>query len=151
MLRIKIEEVSRVRAGVLSGLRNLLLQLAPSEPNLNAEALQEMVSAKNTFLYIVREAQKTDKIIAGCTLLVYTLLNAKHARIEDMVVDQAFRRQGIGRELMRFVLQKAAQEGACKVELTAHPERKAANRLYRRLGFKPRKPNVFVFELGQKI
>jgi ribosomal protein S18 acetylase RimI-like enzyme len=39
----------------------------------------------------------------------------------------------------------AVEEGAETVALTSRPEREAANRLYRRLGFVRRETNVYVW------
>ena len=149
MFKIKIERVNEINTGIVNGLRNLLPQLSPSVPNPTDEALKTIIGSKNTFLHIVRNPQNPRNIIASLTLFIYPLLSGRRARLEDVVVDEAFRRKGIGEQLMRFALQEAARKGVNKVELTSHPKRKAANRLYQKLGFKQRKTNVYVFDAGK--
>ena len=65
------------------------------------------------------------------------------AWIEDVVVDGAYRRQGIGNALVRAAIERAREAGARRVDLTSRPTREAANRLYRRLGFAQRETNVY--------
>ncbi len=72
------------------------------------------------------------------------------AWIEDVVVDEAVRGQGVGEALSREAVRRAAAAGARTVDLTSRPSREAANRLYRRLGFVERETNVYRYESGQK-
>ena len=69
------------------------------------------------------------------------------ARIEDVVVDERARGDGVGEALTREAMTLAREAGAKHLELTSHPSRAAANRLYRRLGFEQRDTNVFRLEL----
>ena len=72
---------------------------------------------------------------------------ALRAWIEDVVVDEAARGQGVGEALNRAALERAATAGARTVDLTSRPSREAANRLYQRLGFEPRETNVYRYDL----
>src|SRR5207245_1485069 len=78
-------------------------------------------------------------------LLVYRIPTGLKARIDDVVVDEAARGQGAGEALTREAMRLAAEAGARTVELTSRPEREAANRLYRRLGFERRETNLYVW------
>ena len=69
------------------------------------------------------------------------------ARIEDVVVDEAARGQGIGAALTQAAIRLAAAEGARTVDLTSRPSRAAANRLYERLGFRLRDSRMYRFTI----
>jgi len=69
------------------------------------------------------------------------------AWIEDVVVDERARRRGVGEALIAAAIRLAEESGARHVNLTSRPEREAANRLYRRLGFEERETNVYRFRL----
>ncbi|MED5220550.1 MAG: GNAT family N-acetyltransferase, partial [Actinomycetota bacterium] len=69
------------------------------------------------------------------------------AWIEDVVVDEAARGQGVGEALNREAIGRAQAEGATTVDLTSRPSREAANRLYQRLGFQERSTNVYRLDL----
>ena len=68
------------------------------------------------------------------------------AHLEDIVVDETVRGQGIGEALVRYALDIAREAGANGVALTTNPQREAANRLYQRLGFNRWKTNVYFYE-----
>ena len=60
------------------------------------------------------------------------------AWIEDVVVDEAARGQGIGSALTVEALRIAREAGARTVDLSSRPSRVAAGRLYEKLGFQAR-------------
>jgi len=70
------------------------------------------------------------------------------AWIEDVVVDEAGRGQGVGAALVQAALERSAERGARTVDLTSRPSREAANRLYLRLGFETRDTNVYRKDLA---
>jgi len=65
--------------------------------------------------------------------------------IEDVVVDETARGQGVGEAILREGLDLARNAGANGVALTSNPGRAAANRLYRRMGFVPRETNAYFY------
>jgi GNAT superfamily N-acetyltransferase len=58
------------------------------------------------------------------------------AQIESLRVDTKCRNLGIGREMMKWAIERAKQRGAHVVQLTTHLTRKDAHRFYECLGFK---------------
>jgi ribosomal protein S18 acetylase RimI-like enzyme len=57
------------------------------------------------------------------------------ALIEELVVDEGARRQGIGRALIQAALDWARAQGCSEVELSTEPDNLKAQAFYRRLGF----------------
>jgi ribosomal protein S18 acetylase RimI-like enzyme len=80
-------------------------------------------------------------------VVVYTTPIWVKARIEDVVVDQTAREQGVGEALVRECIEMARRRGAGIVELQSARSREAANRLYPRLGFELRDSNVYRLNL----
>lgn len=58
--------------------------------------------------------------------------------VEDVIVDQAVRRQGIGSRLMRELERRAVEEGCSYLLLVTETNRTAAVRFYESLGYHPR-------------
>jgi ribosomal protein S18 acetylase RimI-like enzyme len=81
--------------------------------------------------------------VGSLTLVMFRIPTGMRAWIEDVVVDEAARGQGVGEALSRTAVNLAQQAGARTVDLTSHPDREAANRLYSRLGFEQRATNVY--------
>ena len=57
------------------------------------------------------------------------------AQVESVRIDKRFQSQGIGSEMMKWVMERATQRGAHAVQLTTHKSRVDAHRFYERLGF----------------
>jgi ribosomal protein S18 acetylase RimI-like enzyme len=97
-------------------------------------------------MFIARSVD-TGQIIGSLTLALFRIPTGMRAWIEDVVVDEAARGQGVGAALNHAALERARREGARTVDLTSRPTREAANRLYKRLGFVQRETNVYRFSL----
>ncbi len=83
-------------------------------------------------------AECEGQIIGMCTaqLLITTAEGGKAALIEDMVVHQDYRKQGIGRSLLAQIEVWAYQHGAKRLELLADLENSPALEYYKRLHWK---------------
>lgn len=57
------------------------------------------------------------------------------AQVESVRVEEKYRGRGIGREMMKWAIEKAQARGAHLVQLTTHKSREDAHRFYERLGF----------------
>lgn len=57
------------------------------------------------------------------------------AEVQEMFVFPSFRSLGVGQSLMNCVVQFAAKQGACQVEVTSRASRTNAHRFYEREGF----------------
>jgi ribosomal protein S18 acetylase RimI-like enzyme len=91
--------------------------------------------------------EEDDTIVGTLTLVAFRIPTGVGAWIEDVVVDERARGRGVGEALMAAAIRLAEESGARHVNLTSRPEREAANRLYRRLGFEERETNVYRFRL----
>ena len=58
------------------------------------------------------------------------------AQIESVRIDTPYQSQGIGSEMMKWVIERSSVRGAHIVQLTTHKSRHDAHRFYERLGFK---------------
>ena len=86
-------------------------------------------------------------IVGMLTLALFRIPTGARAWIEDVVTDQSARGRGVGMALTEEAVRRAGAAGARTVDLTSRASREAANRLYRRAGFRPRDTNVWRFEL----
>jgi ribosomal protein S18 acetylase RimI-like enzyme len=142
---VRIEEATSASTEIAAALGNLLPQLSSSAPP-SAEELQDIVASPTLRLLLARDREHG--IIGTLTLVLFRIPTGVRAWIEDVVVDEAVRGQGVGAALTEEALRLAEAEGARTVDLTSRPDRVAANRLYERLGFKRRGTSVFRYELS---
>jgi ribosomal protein S18 acetylase RimI-like enzyme len=107
--------------------------------------LRRIVADPGATLFVARD---DGDIVGMLTLITFEIPTAVRAWIEDVVVDQAARGQGVAAALVRAALDRATAQGARTVDLTSRPDREAANRLYVRMGFELRQTNVYRHGLG---
>jgi ribosomal protein S18 acetylase RimI-like enzyme len=142
---MKIKKVKRYNKRVLDAVQRLLPQLDPDSDTMTKSKLKALIKSNNSHLFI---AVSDEKEIAGMlTASVYIIPTCIKFWIEDVVVDEEFRGKGIGKELMVHAMAFAKSTGAKSVDLTSRPERIAANKLYKELGFELRETNVYRFGL----
>lgn len=143
-MAVEITEATDVTAELVEAFERLTPQLSSSNPPPSAEALETIAASEATRLLVAR----SDRVIVGSlTLVLVRIPTGLRAIIEDVVVDEQVRSQGVGRALNEAALELARDAGAVTVDLTSRPSREAANRLYLRLGFEIRDTNVYRYRL----
>ena len=65
------------------------------------------------------------------------------AWIEDVVIDQKFRGEGLSKKLVAHAIDFVRSLQIPTLMLTSNPQRVAANKLYQTLDFKEKKTNVY--------
>jgi ribosomal protein S18 acetylase RimI-like enzyme len=141
---LEIFEVTKYSEKTLEALNILLPQLSPSALLLSSDDLLKIIQSESSHLLL---AEKDDRYYGTLTLVMYTIPTDTKARIEDVVVGEDARGRGIGRMLLERAVILAKELGANTVDLTSKPSREAANALYKKVGFKPRKTNVYRYTL----
>jgi ribosomal protein S18 acetylase RimI-like enzyme len=141
-MSIQVEVIADITDEDLAAVNRLIPQLSRSAPPLSAEALKQIVSWDGNYLLIARNG---DRVVGMLTLVTFPIPTGLRAWIEDVVVDEAARGQGVGAALTQEAVRQAQAVGARTVDLTSRPTRQAANRLYERLGFELRETNAYRF------
>lgn len=121
-------------------LRRLVPQLSTSAELPDQKALHRIVGSEATTLLAARA---DGKIVGLLALAMFPVPTGVRAWIEDVIVDEAARGQGIGEALTREALSLAQAAGARTVDLTSRPSRAAAGRLYERVGFATRSTRIY--------
>src|SRR6266545_2410068 len=142
-MSVEVEAVGLVTDELVEAVGHLLAQLSSSAAPLGANGLAQIVTHQATTLFVARSQ---GAVVGMLTLVAFPLPSGVRARIEDVVVDQAARGQGIGTAMTKAALRLAQDQGARSVDLTSRPSRVAANRLYQQLGFQLRDSNVYRYQ-----
>ncbi|HEY2314018.1 MAG TPA: GNAT family N-acetyltransferase [Streptosporangiaceae bacterium] len=139
-MTIGVEVLDEITDEVVEAFGQLLPQLSRSAKPLDAVALGALVASPAVTVLIAR----SDGRIAGSlTLAMFPIPTGLRAWIEDVVVDESARGQGVGAVLTQEALRLAQEAGARTVDLTTRPAREAAGRLYERAGFQQRDTRVY--------
>jgi len=107
----------------------------------DAGALRALVSSPAATVLLARNDD--DAIVGTLTLATFPTPTGYRAWIEDVIVDDSARGQGVGLLLTEEALNRARKTGARTVDLTTRPSRVAAGRLYERAGFTQRDTRVY--------
>jgi len=129
----KIEDVKE--------LCRLLNQLFTQEAEFLSDEMSQEIALKKIIsdesIGEIFVAQKDDKIVAMVTILytVSTVLGAKVAILEDMIVDKQYRGQDIGSSLIDFSLKSIKEKGCVRVTLLTDDNNFKAHKFYEKHGF----------------
>jgi ribosomal protein S18 acetylase RimI-like enzyme len=141
---MKIVEVEKITDEIYAAFQSLIPQLTTSGEIPERNELDSIAAADATRLFIaVDDAKEPEKIVGVLALIIYRIPTGHVARIEDVVVEEDERRQGVGRLLIETAIQHAKRAEVKAVDLTSNPARIAANELYRKMGFKKRNTNLY--------
>lgn len=156
--QVTVSEASAVTEELAAAVVRLLPALSSSARPPTRDELVEMVASPVTTLLVARLAEPdpargeetlaSGDIVGMLTLVVFRIPTGVRAWIEDVVVDPAVGRRGIGTHLVGTALELARAAGARTVDLTSRPSRDVANRLYQRVGFARRDTTVYRCDLS---
>ena len=142
---MRIEIASVASPELVSAMQRLIPQLSSSNPPPTLSQLHEVISSESADVFVATNDDGT--VLGTATLVAFRIPTGMRAWIEDVVVDEAARGQGVAAALTNTMLERARERGCVSVDLTSRPSREAANRLYVRLGFEQRTTNVYRYTL----
>ncbi len=142
---IRVEHADRTTDELVAALARLVPELSSSAAVPTADEVRAIVESPATTVLVARN--EDDVVIGSLTLALFRIPTGVRAWIEDVVVAESARGQGVGEALTREALRLAKAAGARTVDLTSRPARQAANRLYEKVGFERRETNVYRYEL----
>lgn len=142
---IKIEQLMQITIEAVEEINALQTQLVRSAwKPLTYGQLLNVVNDSNVTMLVARDGGK----IVGCGIInIFHVILGTHATLEDMVVDENHRGQGIGLKIAQALLEIAKKERVASIELTVRSGREAAIKLYEKLGFEKRETNVYRMKL----
>lgn len=141
---IEIQEVKDFTPAAVDAVQRLLKQLTTHPVKLTETALKGIISQENTHLFFLL----ADKEIAGMlTVGIYYSPTGGKAWIEDVVINEKYRGQGLSKQLVTHAIRFVKEQGIPLLMLTSNPTRIAANKLYQKLGFEQKQTNVYRINL----
>ncbi len=111
-------------------IRTLFKQLNADINQLDAA---NVLAAPNPPIMVA--GMEGDRLIAMGSVAFYDVISGRKAWIEDVVVDQAARGQGLGRQIMEKLIGIAKEKEATEVLLFTGHHRTPAINLYQSMGF----------------
>lgn len=106
----------------------------PCDAN-EAERRIRRVNASPRQALIIAEWRDAACGLISLDFMFYLPLGRESCRITALVVDERYRKHGVGRELLKYAESAARREGAARIELTTAEHRTEAHEFYRRCGY----------------
>ncbi|MBR5193348.1 MAG: GNAT family N-acetyltransferase [Bacteroidaceae bacterium] len=121
-------------------MQRFLNQLTTSPMKLTESMFQQLLKSENSHLFFL---MKDGQIAGMLTVGIYYSPTGGKAWIEDVVVDEAFRGQGLSKPLVAHAIEFVKSKQIPLLMLTSNPKRIAANKLYQAMGFEHKETNVY--------
>lgn len=144
---MQIFEMTDVTDEIVNAFDSLIPQLTSSNAPPTRAELEAMAASERTVVFLARSEKNEDRIVGTASLALSFSPTGWHGWIEDVVVAEEARKQGLGRALTAACLKRAQEMGLTQVYLTSRPSRVAANKLYPSMGFVRRETNVYRYDL----
>lgn len=135
-----IVEIKTYSPAYHAAIQHFLNQLTPEPMTFTESMFKELLASTNSYLFFLMQEEK----IAGMlTVGIYHSPTGGKAWIEDVVVDEAFRGQGLSKLLVNHAIEFVKSQHIPLLMLTSNPSRIAANKLYQAMGFERKETNVY--------
>ena len=145
---MNIIELHTLSDAQISDLLGLMRELT-AETKVPPEMLRRTISTPGTHLFAATD--DAGRIVGCATLGVYCSPTGYKGAVEDVVVAQSHRGQGLGRKLLETIIDFAINElGDVDLHLTSRPQRIAAIALYQSLGFERRETNFYRLKIRRQ-
>lgn len=135
-----IVEINTYSPTYQEAIQRFLNQLTPEPMTFSEDMFKELLTSKNSHLFFLFQGEE----IAGMlTIGTYHSPTGGKAWIEDVVVDEAFRGQGLSKLLVAHAIEFVKSQRIPLLMLTSNPKRVTANKLYQAMGFERKETNVY--------
>ena len=141
---IKIEELGNVTTKDLDAINILIPQLSVSAGSMTYARLLEMVKNERAPILVARYG---GTIVGIGMMVIYNVPTEKRAWLEEIIVDEKYRGQGLGERISKALIEIAKKEKVSRIYLSSGSQREAANKLYQKLGFERKETNVYRLKL----
>ena len=135
-----IIEINTYSSKYHEAMQRFLDQLTTNPMTLTESMFRQLVESANSHLFFLI---KDEQIAGMLTVGIYYSPTGGKAWIEDVVVDEAFRGQGLSKLLVAHAIEFTKSQQIPSLMLTSNPKRIAANKLYQKMGFERKETNVY--------
>ena len=135
-----IIEINTYSAEYHEAMQRFLDQLTTHPMTVTETMFRQLIDSENSHLFFL---MKEGQIAGMLTVGIYYSPTGGKAWIEDVVVDEAFRGQGLSKQLVAHAIEFTQSKQIPLLMLTSNPKRIAANKLYQAMGFSRKETNVY--------
>jgi len=143
---ISIRQVTHVTQQLVDDMGMLVAQLGPKYPFVaSVQKIEEVIRCPTNTLLVA--FNQDDRAIGMLLMISFPAVTGTKTWIEDVVVDERYRRQGVATMLFTEILFIARNRKITHINLSVRPRRIEANQLYEKLGFTLHDTNYYRYVL----
>ena len=151
---MEIKRISTSEADLVIGLFNKyrIFYNQPSNLDLAKSFVNARLENNESVVFVALAKNKGETVPVGFTQLYPKFSSGRAIKIwilNDLYVEQEYRKQGVGKSLIMKALTYAKDDGASHVELSTAVDNYRAQRLYEYIGFQKQNPGTDFY--GYKI
>jgi ribosomal protein S18 acetylase RimI-like enzyme len=139
-MKTRITEIKTYSPRYQETIQRFLNQLTPEPMTFTESMFHELLASPHSHLFFL---QQNEQIAGMLTVGIYYSPTGGKAWIEDVVVDENFRGQGLSKLLVSHAIEFVKSQHIPLLMLTSNPSRIAANKLYQSMGFERKETNVY--------
>ena len=141
-MSLTIRILTKADGKALRDMKALIAQLRAdkAEHGGTLADLREIISDKHAHMAVAKDGTR---IVGMATLYILQKIGMRSGQIEDVVVDNSYRGQGLGEKIMRLLIAHARAKKVTSLNLTSRADRVAGNAMYKKLGFEKKDTNVY--------
>ncbi|MFD2203219.1 GNAT family N-acetyltransferase [Shivajiella indica] len=141
-MKIDILKIQDLNPNKEIQIANLYKQLGGDKEQTN---LKEVLEEDNRITLACCE--HNGQVIGIASMCTYKVISGKKGWIEDVVVDEQYRNQGIGRKLMKKLLEEGKKKNLSEILLFTEAHRIPAIKLYSDLGFQLKESRIYTLKI----
>ena len=135
-----IIEIKTYSSEYHKAMQRFLDQLTTNPMILTEEMFHQLLASPNSHLFFLL---KDGQIAGMLTVGIYHSPTGGKAWIEDVVVDETFRGQGLSKQLVAHAIEFVKSQQIPSLMQTSNPNPIAANKLYQAMGFSQKETNIY--------
>ena len=136
----EIIEIQTYSKEYYEAMQRFLDQLTSSPMTLTETMFRQLLESENSHLFFL---MKDGQVAGMLTVGIYYSPTGGKAWIEDVVIDESFRGQGLSKLLVAHAIEFTKAKQVPSLMLTSNPKRVAANKLYQSIGFGRKETNIY--------
>ncbi len=144
---IHIQQLKSISKETLKDLRVLMSERREDKliiPICTLSTLKGILKNKDIAIIVAKDGER---LVGVASLHVLSKITKRVSDLEDLVVLNEYRRQGIGEGIVRKMIEIARAKKITSIRLTSRPEHLAAHKLYDKLGFKIKETDQYRLSL----
>ncbi len=141
---MEIKRITDFNEKILADTNTLVSQLTPRKYQMDAVHFKKVLKSKQIHILAAYDG---DVVVGVATLIALHQITGYKGYVEDVVVDEKYREQGLAKQLMLEVITLAKKLNIFRLELKSEVFRGAGNNLYQKLGFEKIEANVYQLKI----